>query len=71
VLGGARLIQHHEQRSIERLVKLSDAAGMLPAHPSLDALRQRVKRAELEPKGREGSALLYDLADLERLYAMS
>lgn len=71
VLGGARLIQHHEQRAIERLVKLSDAAGMLPAHPSLDALRQRVKRAELEPKGREGSALLYDLADLERLYAMS
>lgn len=71
VLGGARLVQPHQQRQIERLVKLSDAVGMLPARPSLDALRKAVQRAALEPKGREGNAWLFDLADLERLYATS
>lgn len=69
--GDAYVLDAPVRPAIEQLVKLSDAVEILPARPSLDALRKAVQRAALEPKGREGNAWLFDLADLERLYAMS
>jgi hypothetical protein len=65
VLGGARLIQPHEQG---RLVSLGEAWELLGA-PSLDALRKAVQRAELAPAGRQGNAHLYDVRALEGVLA--
>jgi hypothetical protein len=66
VLGGRTYV-----RRLERLVTLAEAVEILPARPSLDALRKRVQRAELTAVGRRGNADQFDLADLERLFAMS
>lgn len=70
VLGGARL-QSGRRPAVERLVTIAEAVDLLPTHPSLDALRKAVNRAELEPKGKRGTANLFDLATLERLYELS
>lgn len=71
VLGGATLVREY-RRPVERAVTLSEAVDLIPACPSLDALRKAVQRAEdLPALGRRGNAITYDLAALERLYQMS
>lgn len=70
VLGRATLVTEY-RRAVVRAVTLGEAWEQIPGCPSLDALRKNVQRAEVPALGRRGNAYTYDLAELERLYAMS
>lgn len=63
VLGGARLIQPHQQ---QRLVTIGEAWELVGAQ-SRAALEKAVQRAELVSAGKRGNAHLYDVRELERL----
>jgi hypothetical protein len=62
VLGGRM-----RPREIVPPVTIRDALARLDSPPSLEAARARVKRARLEPVGREGNADLFDWPTLERV----
>ena len=67
VLGGAVLVTPY-RRAVTRAVTLADAVELIPARPSLDALRKRAQRAGLEPISRQGNADVFDLEALLALY---
>lgn len=70
VLGRATLVTEY-RRAIQRIVTLGEAWEQIEGCPSLDALKQAVHRADLEPHGRRGNAYTFDIQDLEALYARS
>lgn len=70
VLGG-RAVAAPQRRRVVQGVTLRDAAPRLPGKPSLDALRKAVQRGRVQPIGKRGNADVFDLADLEALYALS
>jgi Helicase HerA, central domain len=67
ILGAGAVLEAHERKAVSWT--LGEAWKQIPGCPSLDALRQAVQRAKLEPLGRRGNALLYDPAELRGLYA--
>ena len=65
VLGG-RLAAPARQ-AITPPATIREAVTRIPGAPSLDAARQRVQRAGLEPVGKRGNADLFDWAELEAI----